>query len=159
MFSAFGFDDEKNKYFTQCKNGSFDLHVQIDAHIKSGNAPTPETMERWKEELKNLNKSITKYARVVHFQESRLRLEIELIKQSITHDVLDREATFTSTLEAIRSLEVKAASDDSSSEFLDGTVAKAIQSIHFANRCLEPLTSSKEPFYADAEACAKLTSG
>ena len=117
-------------------------------------------MEEWKNTLRELNKNVTRYSRAVAASEARLRLEAELLKQSMTHDILDREATFTSTLEAIRSVESKAGEgSSSSSEFLDGSVARAMQAVSSINSAMGSITAAKEPFYADAAECAALTSG
>ena len=152
--------DERTAYWNACKDESYSLHERINSQLKSGVPPTPETMQEWKNTLRELNKNVTRYSRAVAASESRLRLEAELLKQSVTHDILDREATFTSTLEAIRSVESKAGeSSSSSSEFLDGSVARAMQAVSSINSAMGSITAAKEPFYADAAECAALTSG
>lgn len=148
--------DERTAYWTACKNGSYDLHERIDAQINSGAPATLETMEEWKAELRDLNKNVTRYSRAVAMSETRLRLEAELLKQSMTHDILDREATYTNTLETIRSMERKAGSA-SNSEFLDGTVMRAMQIVGSVNTSMGAVTSAAEPFYGDAAECHALT--
>ena len=151
-------EDECTAYWTACKDGSYNLHERIDAQIKSGEPATLETMEEWKAELRNLNKNVTRYSRAVAMSETRLRLEAELLKQSMTHDILDREATYTNTLETIRSMEPKGSSA-SNSEFLDGTVMRAMQIVSSVNTSMGAVTSAAEPFYGDAAECHRLTSG
>jgi hypothetical protein len=150
-------EDERTAYWTACKDGSYDLHQRIDAQIKSGAPPTPETMEEWKAELRDFNKNVTRYSHSVAMSETRLRLEAELLKQGMTRDILDREATYTSTLETIRSMEPKGSSS-SNSEFLDGTVMRAMQIVGSVNTSMGAVTSAAEPFYGDALECHKLTS-
>ena len=151
-------EDDRTVYWSACKDGSYNLHERIDAQIKSGSLPTPETMEKWKAELRDFNTNITRYSHAVAMSETRLRLEAELLKQSMTHDILDREATYTSTLETIRSMEAKETSM-SSSEFMDATVIRAMQIVGSVNTSMGAVTSAAEPFYADAAECHQLTSG
>lgn len=151
-------EDERTAYWTACKNGSYNLHERIDAQIKSGDPPTSETMEEWKAELRDLNKNVTRYSRAFAMSETRLRLESELLKQSMTRDIMDREATYTSTLETIRSMEPKGSSA-ANSEFLDGTVMRAMQIVGSVNTSMGAVTSAAEPFYGDAAECHALTSG
>jgi hypothetical protein len=106
---------------------------------------------------KELNKTITRYARAVATSETRLRLELELMKQAATQDILDREATYTSTLETIRSMEPKE-SGCAHSGFSDGTVVRAMQVVAAINTTMGGVTAAVEPFYGDASKCNELLS-
>lgn len=150
-------DDERLQFWKKCKDGSFLLHEEIDKQIKSDKPPTQETLKIWMSELRLFNKNITRYSRLVTMYETRIRLEVELLKQSMTHDILDREATFTNTLETIRNMEQS--SLNTNVEIPEGSVLRSLNVVTSINAAMGAMTTSTEPSYGDAEKCQNLLNG
>jgi hypothetical protein len=141
-----------------CKNESYELY-QTMKHNSDAGMPVPlGVVARWMGTVKELNRAMSRYARAVDASERRLRLELELLRQAVTLDNLDREATFTSTLEALKAFEVGAQRADGSNpqgttEFTDNAVMKAMNIVSSINVAMSGITDSAEPDCGDAAQC------
>ena len=134
------------------KNDSYDLYQVMTTASRSDAAVNKELLDEWRKVVKKLNCSLTKYQRAVDASEARLRLELELLKQSMSNDILDREATFTQTLETIRTFELKSndASSSKDARFAENSVIRALNSVGMINSTMAGLTDDTTPSYHGA---------
>lgn len=135
----------------------------------SGQTVPPAALSAWMNKVKELNRAMSRYARAVDASERRLRLETELLKQAVTLDNLDREATFTSTLEALKAFEVDAqrtsggggngtssSAQGATMDFTENAVTRAMHVVSAINTAMSGITDVAEPEYGDAAQCLVL---
>jgi hypothetical protein len=107
----------------RCKKISFDLYTSInqlasvaemqmttttidDETFTPSIAVTTEQVRAWLSALKELNCSISEYARASVARVDRLQVEMALAQNAMASDLLDREACHTHTLETITRLQL-----------------------------------------------------
>ena len=97
---------EENTHYKLAKSTSFDLVMEIQKYAKETSSPTNDTitiskktLQEWAKRIKMVNKSATRLMRSANAANDRRRTDFELLKFALTNDVLDREATYTATLE------------------------------------------------------------
>ena len=97
---------EENTHYKLAKSTSFDLVMEIQKHVRekgSGIGDTitisKKTLQDWSKRVKTVNKAATRLMRSANAANDRRRTDFELLKFALTNDVLDREATYTATLE------------------------------------------------------------
>ena len=144
-----------------CKNESYELYQTMKRTSDAGAPVSLEVVAEWMETVKELNRAMSRYARAVDASERRLRLEQELLRQAVTLDNLDREATFTSTLETLKAFEVGAQRTDGSNpqgttEFTENAVTKAMNVVSSINVAMSGVTDVADPDYGDAAQCLVL---
>ena len=131
-----------------CKSETYQLCMEIETVLR---ACTDESLsvERsvlstWFTRLKGANKSISRYVRAVAGERDRADVEMHMLKHAMLSDVLDREAAFTETLEAIAEADVGQQHD---------RVARAMRFVASANGSLSNLTPENSSEGASAAAC------
>jgi hypothetical protein len=87
------------------KERTYEVCMQIKALLDSSSGTGSvhidcATLQGWFDHLKDANKSISRYVKAVVGERRRSDTETHLLKYAMLNDILDREATFTETLEA-----------------------------------------------------------
>lgn len=135
-----------------CKKATFSLCMEIDKILKSGledsAVVSKDTLQNWFSRLKEANKSISRYVRTITTERDRADIELQMLKHAMYMDILDREASYTETLEAIASV-------DTSKD----RVARAMRFVSTVNGGLSSLSSEPVSLTADVEKCASLRDG
>ena len=123
--------------------------MEIDKIVKSnsGDAVSVEraVLKDWFSRLKDTNKSISRHARMTAVECERSSIELHMLKHAMFTDILDREASFTETLEAI-------ASTDAGKE----KVARAMRFVASVNGGLSGLSAENVPVSDGVQKCASL---
>jgi len=104
-----------------------------------------EMLQDWFSRLKDANKSISRYARMVATEHDRSNIELHMLKHAVFADILDREASFTETLDAI-------ASTDAGRD----KVARAMRFVASVNGGLSALSPDVTPASGGAQKCASM---
>ena len=117
-----------------CKGETYALCMEIDDVLRAeaGNSLCVDraVLSGWFARLKGANKAISRYVRAVAGERDRTDVECHMLKHAMVSDVLDREAAFTETLEAI------AAADGGQHD----KVARAMRFVASVNGSLSALT-------------------
>lgn len=94
-----------NDHAAYCKQATYELCIEIDHVLKSTQDVSlcinRDKMQSWVDRLKDANRSISRYVRTVNIDRDRLVIEAQITKHAMFMDILDREATFTETLNTI----------------------------------------------------------
>ena len=93
-----------------CKKLTYATCMEIHAVLNASGDDAPLEVQRqtlidWCSQLKEANKSISRYARAVTATSDRAEIELHMLKHAVFSDILDREASYTETLEALSSTE------------------------------------------------------
>ena len=135
-----------------CKQQTFQMCMEIDELLGGcdGSATSVavdrEVMRGWFAKLKKANKAISKYVRAVVNERDRRDVETQILKHSMMSDVLDREATFTQTLEAVVAAE--GGNQD--------RVARAMRFVASVNGALAGLSPEADADSSPSELCAMI---
>ena len=161
----------------RCKKMSYDLYASIGelASVAEGQmqlsdevgeiparaiAVTTEQVREWLSALRELNCSISEYARASVARVDRLQVEIALAQNAMASDLLDREACHTHTLETITRLQLDAESaavpqtSSSRDRITPSTrVARAMKIVMQLHSGTAPFTSNEPQGYFGACNC------
>ena len=132
-----------------CKKSTFSLCMEIKKALKSGSddsvVVSRKDLENWFSRLKEANKSISRYVRTVSVEHQRSEVELHMLRHSMFTDILDREASYTETLEAIASIDGK-----------QEKVARAMRFIATLNSGLSSLAAEETVLDTCVEKCASV---
>ena len=97
--------DSEQQHALIGKEHTYEVCMQIKALLDSSSGTGSvdvdcATLKSWFDRLKDANKSISRYVKAVVGERRRSDTETHLLKYAMLNDILDREATFTETLEA-----------------------------------------------------------
>jgi hypothetical protein len=161
----------------RCKKLSYDLYASINelASMAEGQSMvqtsdeasvrsitvTAEQVRAWLFALRELNCSISEYARASVARVDRLQVEMALAQNAMASDLLDREACHTHTLETITRLQLDeesaAASQASAARAARVTpstrVARAMKLVMQLHSSTAPFTSNEPQGYFGAGNC------
>lgn len=161
----------------RCKRLSYDIYTSIDqlASMAEGQSMmqstdetstasitvTAEHLREWLSALRELNCSISEYARASVTRVDRLQVEMALAQNAMASDLLDREACHTHTLETITRLQFEeesaAAPQTLSSARARAApstrVARAMKTVIHLHASTAPFTSNEPQGYFGASKC------
>lgn len=161
----------------RCKKLSYDLYVSIDELVSVAEARqsmvvqtsdeasarsiivTAEQVQAWLSALRELNCSISEYARASVARVDRLQVEMALTQNAMASDLLDREACHTHTLETITQLQLdeESAASQTSSARARATpstrVARAMNLVMQLHSSTAPFTANEPQGYFGASNC------
>lgn len=141
---------------SQCKQLSYELYTAIDALASAVEHPTTptttvpipmDTLRAWLCKLRELNCTISEYARASIARVDRLQIDAALAQNAMASDLLDREACHTHTLETISRMQL----DDG--QAMSTRVARAMKQVMQLHATTAPFTFSAPQGYFGAADC------
>jgi hypothetical protein len=141
-----------------CKQASYTIYKQLDElykHTKeteSENVSIPiELLRSMRQSAKEINRAISQFTRAIGEEYSRAAVEQLLLKHNMHADILDREAAFTETLEAISSLNTDEGVA-SSTTGIAASLSSAIKMVQHTNLAMRSL-KDESVFESNAIEC------
>lgn len=122
------------RHITDALRASKRLHASITSTIHEGNAPDRDTLRRWRDESRLVNKALVTSSRYYRAETDRLRMEVAIIKVEAAKDLLDERAHAARVIERIRG----------SSNISDGCVSRAVASTRAVQNAISALCPAPE---------------
>jgi hypothetical protein len=139
-----------------CKQSSFELYTSLNSLYRDAKEPgsvtvSSNSLKEMRDHAKQINRGISQFTRAVCGEFFRLGTEQNALKHEMHLDILDREAAFTETLEAI-----VAADGDASIQSSLSSALRVVKNSHVAMLSLK----EESVFESEsAEECARLRGG
>ena len=123
-----------SRHTTEALRASKRLHASITSTLRQGDGPDKNTLRRWRDESRLVNKALVTSSRYYRAEIDRLLVEVQILKVETAKDVLDERAHVARVVERIRG----------SSNLSEGCVGRAVAATCAVQNAISALMPTPE---------------